>query len=307
MIEIPLCVACQVCRRDVAACSILLQRPHDDPIQVAAQLAAQDCRIRTAFLSEIGGAIAQAGYSRAGSDRFRFANASAQLNQCGRTRFRHFERQHSNQQLIEEYAERIHIAARIDIDDPEAHLFRAGIGRSTQQRAHFGQCELGVLRRGQFRQAEVDDFRQRAPILLGHQHIGGLDVTVYGAFLMRMLHGLTDLEEQQQSLSDIEFCVIAILRDPDAVHVFHDEVRTAAAGDSGIEHLGDARMLHQGEHLTLCLEARHDLARVHAGLEEFQGHRAANRRHLLGFPDFAHAAFTQLADEAEGADLLSRF
>jgi hypothetical protein len=62
--------------------------------------------------------------------------------------------------------------------------------------------------------------------------------------------------------------LIAIGRDAHAVDVLHDEVRATRVRDTGVEHLRDARVLHQREHLTLGCEASENLPRVHAGLQQ---------------------------------------
>ena len=56
----------------------------------------------------------------------------------------------------------------------------------------------------------------------------------------------------------------------------HHEIRSSRVGRTGIEHLGDVRVIHQGQGLPLGLEPRHHFARVHAGLDDLQGHGAAD-------------------------------
>ena len=41
----------------------------------------------------------------------------------------------------------------------------------------------------------------------------------------------------------------------DALDQFHDEERPAVGGRAGVEHLGDVRVVHQGQRLPLGLEA----------------------------------------------------
>ena len=62
-------------------------------------------------------------------------------------------------------------------------------------------------------------------------------------------------------------------------------------------------MVHQGQGLPLGLEAGEHLAAVHAGLDDLQGHLAADGLLLLGHVDDAHAAFAELLEELVGADL----
>ena len=47
------------------------------------------------------------------------------------------------------------------------------------------------------------------------------------ALLMRVLHGLTNLNEQIETALGLQFVLIAIIRDADAAHQFHHEVGAA--------------------------------------------------------------------------------
>ena len=94
------------------------------------------------------------------------------------------------------------------------------------------------------------------------------------AFLMGVLHGVADRNEQMEPLLRREFFVITVLRDRHALDVFHDEKRPAAVGDAGIEHPGDVRMIHDGEGLPLGVESGQNVAAVHAGLDQLDGDRA---------------------------------
>ena len=61
-------------------------------------------------------------------------------------------------------------------------------------------------------------------------------------------------------------------------------------------------MVHQGEGLTLGLEASHHVVGVHAQLDELEGDGAADRRDLLGLVHDAHAAFAEDANQAVRTD-----
>ena len=91
--------------------------------------------------------------------------------------------------------------------------------------------------------------------------------------------------------------LITVLRDRDSFDQFHDEVGPAALGGARIKHLGDVRMLHQGQRLPLCLESRNDLPRVHARLNDFQRDAAENGRLLIGHVDDAHSPFADLLQQ----------
>ncbi len=78
-----------------------------------------------------------------------------------------------------------------------------------------------------------------------------LEVAVNHAFLVSVLDGLADFLKQLESLAQAQCVLIAIRSDARAVDVLHDQVRTSRDGSAGIEHLRNARVLHQREHLTL--------------------------------------------------------
>src|SRR6266540_4442743 len=61
-------------------------------------------------------------------------------------------------------------------------------------------------------------------------------------------------------------------------------------------------MVHQRQGLPLGLEARDDLAAVHAGLDDLEGDLALHGLGLLGQEDRAHAALAELLEEFVGAD-----
>ena len=71
--------------------------------------------------------------------------------------------------------------------------------------------------------------------------------------------------------------LIAVLGDRHALDQFHDEIRPAAVGRAGVEHLGDVGVVHQGQGLPFGLEAGDDLAAVHARLDDLQSDPALDR------------------------------
>ena len=73
--------------------------------------------------------------------------------------------------------------------------------------------------------------------------------------------------------------------------VLHHEVRAPFRGRAGIEDLGDVRVIHHGERLTLVVEAGQHLGRIHAELHNFKSHPPVNGLKLFGQVNRAHAAF----------------
>ena len=122
------------------------------------------------------------------------------------------------------------------------------------------------------------------------------------AFLVRVMHAVADLQEQIETIAGGQPISVAVRRDGLALGVLHDEVGAALWRGARIEHLGNGRMVHHGQRLTLGLEAGDDSGGVHSGLDHLDGHLTADRSGLLGQPDLAHSAFTDALNQSIGAD-----
>src|SRR5437667_4400758 len=64
-------------------------------------------------------------------------------------------------------------------------------------------------------------------------------------------------------------------------------------------------MIHQRQRLTLGFEARHDLARVHAQLDDLERNTAADRLFLLGHPYVPKTALADFLEQFVAADALA--
>ena len=65
-------------------------------------------------------------------------------------------------------------------------------------------------------------------------------------------------------------------------------------------------MVHQGQGLPLGFEAGEDLFGIHAQLDDFQRHPAADRLLLLSHIDYATAAFANLLEQFVAANPVPR-
>ena len=175
-------------------------------------------------------------------------------------------------------------------------LLRAHVFRRSHELAELGEHGLiGAALVDRLGDAEVDHLGDGAAVDLLHQHICGLQIAVDDALLMGVLHGFADGQEELEALARIEAAIVAIFRDGDAVDVLHHEKWAPVRGDVGVEDAGDVGMVHHRERLPLIGEARQDMAAVHADLDHFEGHHAADGRGLFGAVNGAHAAFAQHA------------
>ncbi len=127
---------------------------------------------------------------------------------------------------------------------------------------------------------------------------------MYQRFLMGMLDGLTDLNEETEPRLNREMMRITIIGDPIARAQLHDEVGAAGIGGARVEHFGDVRMIQHRQRLAFLLETGDDLPCVHSQFDYFQCHAAADRVLLFGFVDNSHSAGTQDPNDSVGANSL---
>src|SRR5262249_12444404 len=160
----------------------------------------------------------------------------------------------AGQQLVQEDAERVDVAARVDVQLVDLRL----LGRHVLQRAYDiakagDQRLLGQALPGRLGDAKVDDLRHRPAVVDGDQHVGRLGGVVDGRLLVGILHRLADGEEQLQPLPGREVVPVAVPGDRHSLDEVHDEVRPADVGRTGVEHAGDVGVVHEGQRLPLRL------------------------------------------------------
>jgi hypothetical protein len=117
---------------------------------------------------------------------------------------------------------------------------------------------------------------------------------------MCVLHRFAHLHEEGEPRARGKAISVAVLGDRDTAHVLHDEVRPSLRGLACVEDLGDERMIHQGEGLTLGLEASHDLPGIQASLDDLHRDVAADGRGLLGEPHLPHAPLPESLEQTIG-------
>ena len=164
-------------------------------------------------------------------------------------------------------------------------LFRARIDRSSYQLVRPGQERgIGQSGAGGLGDAEIDDLGLRFAAAVTHEDIRGFQVAVDHAFLMGVLHTLTNAPEQLEPPPHAQSVPVAVAVHRLAGHQFHGDPRPAGKGHAGLEDGGDVRVFHDRERLPLHLESGQHFPRIHAGLRTFSatvrriGSRCSARR-----------------------------
>ena len=213
------------------------------------------------------------------------------------------ERQHADEQLVENHTQGVDVGGRVDVEAARVGLFRAHVlGRADEHAVPREDGLLGQPLVRRLRNPEVDDLRDRAAVLDGHEHVRRLEVAMDDALLVGVLDGLADRDEQREPFAGGQPVAIAVVGDRNAGHVLHHEVRPALVGRARVEHPGDVRVGHHREGLPLGVEPGHHLAGVHPDLDHLQGDLAADRVLLFRKVDHAHPALTEDGQDPVGAN-----
>ena len=138
------------------------------------------------------------------------------------------KRRPSGQHFVKQDAERIDVAASVDVETAHLRLLRAGVGRRADERLEFGEESfLGEPLLGRLGDAEVDHLGHRHAVVQRDEDVRRLDVAVDDALLMRVLDGVTDLDEEIEPFLGGELVLVAVIGDLDPAHQFHHEVGPA--------------------------------------------------------------------------------
>jgi hypothetical protein len=213
------------------------------------------------------------------------------------------ERRASGQQLVQEHAQRVDVAPRVDVELIDLGL----LGRHVLQRADDGSESgderlLGQRLTGRLGHAEVDHLWHGFAIVESDEHVGGFEIAMNDPLLVRVLNGVADGDEEFEPLPRRQSAFIAILGNWHPLDEVHDEVRPARGGGSGIQHAGDVGVIHQRQGLAFGLEAGDDLPGVHTGFDQLHRDQTLDRFALLGEVDRAHAALADELDDLVGAN-----
>ncbi len=122
------------------------------------------------------------------------------------------------------------------------------------------------------------------------------------SFLMCVLDGMADLDEQVESSCGVQLFVVTVFGDRNPLDQFHHKIWPACIRAPGIEHAGDVGMIHHRQRLPFRFEARDHLRAIHPRLDNFECDAPADGLLLLGHVDYAHSPFTDLLEELVTAD-----
>ena len=209
----------------------------------------------------------------------------------------------AGEQLVEDHTERINVGPCVDVEVVEFRLLGGHVLQRADDLPDF--CvhrPLGQLLAGRLGHAEVDDLRHRFAVVERDQHVRRFEVAVDYSFLVGVLHGLADGDEEFEPFARGEVLLVTIFRDRDAFDQLHREVGAALRRGAGVQHLGDVLMVHQRQRLPLGLEPAQNLRRVHPGFDELERDAAFYRFGLFSRPDRAHAPFAKLLQELVRTD-----
>jgi hypothetical protein len=132
------------------------------------------------------------------------------------------ERQPPGQQLVQDDAERVHVSGHA------RRLAASLLGRRIRRRhqPHRRPRVRDIRVRGieVFRDPEVE--QTHAAVLLD-ENVRRLEVAMHDAVFVRVLYGSTHGAEERKTLDDPRMPRYAVLGERHAVHVLHDEPRSA--------------------------------------------------------------------------------
>src|SRR6266851_10338994 len=121
--------------------------------------------------------------------------------------------------------------------------------------------------------------------------------------LVSMLHCLTDFDEELQALGGGQVILVAVVRDGNTAHQFHDEVRPTGLGRAAVQHPRDIRMVHQRQSLALSFKARDHLAGVHSRFDNLERYLSLYRLLLFGHINDPETALADLRSEENTSEL----
>ncbi|MEZ6197069.1 MAG: hypothetical protein R3F20_15280 [Planctomycetota bacterium] len=264
----------------VAAFGLLLERAPGDRLQVAAEA-------RIDRSEPAGFAV---------SDRLDGRVEIGSLQRVG---------QGSREEGVEEETQRVDVAPRVDPVGIAQGLLGTHPGdRADEPPGTGGEARRAQLRIGDAGHAEVED--ARAPLLVD-EDVGGLQVAVDDALLVRVLDAVRELGRERDPAAEIRPRLVRPVEQRSARDELHrdpgDGTRPGLM-DARAEHAREARVVQRPENPRLELEAPDDLLAREAVAQDLQGDVAPGRM-LPRAKDRAHPAPTEQSPDLEVVDAVA--
>ena len=141
-------------------------------------------------------AVEHRAQSRGRPRRFFFANRAAQFIQARLQKFLGIKGRHPREQFVKQHAQRVNIAARVDVQPAHFRLLRAHVRRRAdellecREQRLVGQSPLRGLG-----DSEINHLRHRHAVVQRYQDVRWLDVAMDDSLLMRVLDRVANLRE----------------------------------------------------------------------------------------------------------------
>ena len=118
------------------------------------------------------------------------------------------KRRLAGEQFVEQHAERVDVAARVNVQAGQLRLLGTHVGGRADELLERGEDSFvrEPLAGSGFGDAEVNHLGHGHAVVDGHEDVRGFDIAVNDAFLVRVLDGLADLDEQIRAASGWRAC-----------------------------------------------------------------------------------------------------
>ncbi len=159
------------------------------------------------------------------------------------------------------------------------------------------------MRQVVFEQLGDPEVEQLDLAVVGHEHVGRLEIPVHDEVGVRVRDGRQDVEEQADAGLDAKRPIVAVLVDVPAGDVLEHQVRLSGARDAGVDQPGNVGMREAGKDGPFPLEAFSAGASDQLGVEQldrrltFESAVVPRRQ-----PHAAHAAAADRLHQGVGAD-----